>query len=238
MNATEDSMSEQRKAVAYLRVSGLGQAGEDRGGLDRQREKVAAYASARGLAVEAWFEDLGVSGTRELDDRPGLSALVERVRGNGIRVVLVERLDRLARDLVVQELLLRDLEEVGVRVETADEGAVDRDDPTRTLIRQVLGAVAEYDRKMVVLKLRAARQRKRRREGRCEGRKFYGEKPGETAVLEAIATLRSTGASWAAVAAELNARGLRNRFGRPWTRSRACQAFLAARRARRPGRAR
>ncbi|MFI5397922.1 MAG: recombinase family protein [Candidatus Binatia bacterium] len=52
------------------------------------------------------YRDEGVSGTRDLDDREGLSDLLARIRSNGVRVVLVERADRLARDLIVGELIL------------------------------------------------------------------------------------------------------------------------------------
>ena len=49
-------------------------------------------------------------------------------------------------------------------------------DPTRKLIRQVLGAVAEFEKENLVLKLRAARQRKRRLTGeKVEGRKSVTE---------------------------------------------------------------
>lgn len=48
------------------------------------------------------------------------------------------------------------------------------DDPTRTLIRQVLGAIAQFEKSVIVLKLRAARERVRKSKGRCEGRKPFG----------------------------------------------------------------
>jgi hypothetical protein len=46
-------------------------------------------------------------------------------------------------------------------------------DPTRILVRQMMGAVAQYEKSQIVLKLRGARMRKRAKEGRCEGRKPY-----------------------------------------------------------------
>jgi hypothetical protein len=49
-------------------------------------------------------------------------------------------------------------------------------DPTSKPIRQILGAVAEFDKAMTVAKLRGARDRVRRREGKCEGRKSYAER--------------------------------------------------------------
>ena len=85
-----------------------------------------------------------MSGTKELDDREGLSELLARIRSNGVRVVIVERADRLARDLLVGEVILNQFRELGVRVIAADGGTeltAGDDDPTRVVIRQVLGAV-------------------------------------------------------------------------------------------------
>jgi DNA invertase Pin-like site-specific DNA recombinase len=83
----------------------------------------------------------------------------------------------LAHDLIVGELILNQFRELGVRVIAADGGTeltVGDDDPTRTLIRQVLGAVAQFEKAVIVSKLKAARVRQRRATGRCEGRKPYG----------------------------------------------------------------
>lgn len=93
------------------------------------------------------------------------------------------------------------------------------DDPTRVLIRQVLGAVAQSEKSVIVAKLRAARLRQRRMNGRCEGRKPYGTKPGEAAVLERMRQLarkprRAKRLSLDAIAAQLNAEGLPTRSGK------------------------
>ena len=63
----------------------------------------------------------------------------------------------------------------GVSVLSATDGDLLEDDPTRKLVRQVLGAIAEYDKTMLVLKLKAARDRKKAKAGKCEGRKSYHE---------------------------------------------------------------
>ena len=96
------------------------------------------------------------------------------------------------------------------------------DDPTRKLIRQVLGAVAEFEKRVLVLKLRAARERVRKRTGRCEGRKPYGTHSGERVVIARMRQLRrkpvkGRRASFAAVATSLNGEGHRNRAGRVWS---------------------
>ena len=170
------------------------------------------------------FSDLGVSGTKELADRPGLAALLDRLESNGVRTVIVERADGLARDLIVQEVIVGQFAKIGARILTSD--GVDLtaydDDPTRRLIRQVLGDVAEFDKRILVLKLRAARERRRARGERVKGVKPYGYFPAEQATLDRMRQLRrkppkGRRLSIAAVAERLNAEGHRNRAGREWS---------------------
>ena len=214
-------------AVAYLRCSGLGQADGDT--WDRQRASITKYASRQGLTVADgdWFQDVGVSGTKDMGDRPGLAALLDRVESNGVRVVLVENATRLARDLLVSEVILQQLRDAGCTVIDCDSGTnlVDDadDDPTRRLIRQVLGAVAEFDRRVTVLKLRAARERIRRRGSRCEGRKPYGSRPGESVVIDRIRELHRKPhgrdrMSYQEIADILNREERPTRTGKPWTK--------------------
>ncbi len=215
-------MSNSTKAVSYLRVSGKGQVEGD--GFPRQREAVERFASRNGFELVGEYRDEGVSGTRELDDREGLSELLARIRSNGVRVVLVERADRLARDLIVGELILGQLRDLDVRVIAADSGTeltANDGDPTRVLIRQVLGAVAQFEKAVIVSKLKAARMRMRRATGRCEGRKPYGDRPGEADVIEVMRQLRrkprgGKRLSFAAIAKALNTRGVASRSGKPW----------------------
>jgi DNA invertase Pin-like site-specific DNA recombinase len=212
-----------QQAVTYLRVSGKGQRLGD--GFPRQRDVISRFAKAHGYVLADEFSDTGISGTRELEDRPGLAALLDRVEHNGVKTVLVESASRLARDLMVQEVIISQLRQGGVRVVAADSGTdltVSDDDPTRTLIRQVLGAVSQFEKSVLVLKLRAARQRIRRFRGHCEGAKSYGSYPGEAVMVERMRQLRrkpvkGRRASLAAIASTLNAEGFRNRAGRPWS---------------------
>ena len=210
------------EALAYLRVSGKGQINGD--GFPRQREAIRRYAKAGGIEVIEEYRDEGVSGTKDLDHRDGLSDLMAHIHTNGVRLVLVEWADRLARDLMVSEILLAEFRKLGVQVVAADSGTdltVSDDDPTRKLIRQVLGAVAEFDKSVLVAKLKAARIRKRRVSGRCEGRKPFGTRPGEAETLALIRRLRRKprgGArlSFDAIAARLNEMNVRTRSGKRW----------------------
>lgn len=213
-----------RKAVSYLRCSGLGQVDGDT--WDRQSAAIAKYAKHHGLEVVDEFRDAGVSGAKDLDSRPGLGALIDRIESNGVRVVLVENATRLARDLMVSEVILQQLTTLGCKVVATDSGTdltADTDDPTRRLIRQVLGAVAEFDRRVTVMKLRAARERKRSRGERCEGRKPFGTLPGEPETLARIRELRrkppyGRRRSIQKICDALNTEGLSTRTGKPWTK--------------------
>jgi hypothetical protein len=79
-----------------------------------------------------------------------------------------------------------------------------------------MGAIAQYDKAMVVQKLRSARQRIKSRGEACEGRKPFGYYAGETETLARIAAFHAEGHTATAIARELNGAGLKPRSGRHW----------------------
>jgi DNA invertase Pin-like site-specific DNA recombinase len=198
------------ECVSYIRVSGESQA--DKGGPDRQRKVIAAWAKRAKATVLREYADLGVSGTVQGDDRPGTLALFTDLAAAGGKppVVVIERADRLARDLIAGELILQRLRELGVTVIIAETGQpLNGDDtPTGKLVRQILGAVSEFDKSSIVSKLKQARIAKRATTGRCEGRKPYGYHPGEQAGLTMLLECREKGMSPGATAKCLNAAGI------------------------------
>lgn len=212
-----------KRAVSYLRVSGKGQVSGD--GFPRQRAAVKRYAKRARLDLVAEYRDEGVSGTNELTDRPGLAALLDHLESNGVRVVIVERADRLARDLIVSEIILSQLRDRGVQVlDSIGTDLSDNTDPQKNLMRQVLASFAEYDKAITVLKLRAARDRLSRAAGRrIEGRKAFGYYEGEEEALQIIRRLRrkprgkgKRRMSYAAIAETLTARAVPTRTGGDW----------------------
>jgi Resolvase, N terminal domain len=82
---------------------------------------------------------------------------------------------------MVQEVGHAKLRERGIDLIAADS-FID-DTPTAKLVRQVLGAISEFDKAMTVAKLRGARERKRREAGKCEGRKSHAERNPELVAL-------------------------------------------------------
>ncbi|MDB4778236.1 recombinase family protein [bacterium] len=210
------------KAFSYLRVSGKSQV--DGHGFPRQRQVIAQYAKANKIVIAAEFMDEGISGTKDIVDRDGLAALFDRIEANGVRCVLVERADRLARDLLISEIINARFRDLGVTVVEAASGTeltADDADPTKVLIRQILGAIAEFDKNVIVKKLRAARDRKRSFSGRCEGQKPFGSTPHETMILDRILKLRrkprnGRRMSFQKIADQLNEQQFYARSGKPW----------------------
>lgn len=199
------------KAFVYLRVSSLGQVSGD--GFERQRESVERFAAGRGFEVEREFVE-EISGTTEGFDRPVWNELMACIRANGVRAILIERADRLARDLIAGELMLRECRKLSVKVfetEGGSELTVESKEPTQVLVRQILGAVAEFDRVCTVQKLRAARLRMRARGERCEGGKPFGFRDGEKEVVARVLALRQEDKTIAEIAEVLNAEGLKPR---------------------------
>jgi DNA invertase Pin-like site-specific DNA recombinase len=137
--------------------------------------------------------------------RPGFATMLEYMLGNGARIVLVENASRFARDLAVQLVGHDMLKSKGISLIPVDAPNHFTDEtPTATMVRQILGSVSEFEKTSLVLKLRAARDRKRRETGHCEGRPVV---PAE--VIEAARAAHARGLSLRKVAAELVARGFK-----------------------------
>ena len=170
---------------------------------------------ANGYRIVRWFQE-GISGTAEGIDRPAFTEMKEALLANGVRTVIIERLDRIARDVIIQESILKDLTKRGFELISAAEPDLCSNDPYRSAMRQMLGVFAELDRKTIVLKLRAARDRVRAKTGHCEGRKAYGHREGERAILDRIKSLHGAGATWEAIANTLNADSVKTRKGTKW----------------------
>jgi DNA invertase Pin-like site-specific DNA recombinase len=201
-------------AYAYLRVSGKGQLEGD--GFTRQLAAIKKHAAANETKIVRVFREEGVSGKTELEGRVALKEMLEALASNGAKTVIIERLDRLARDLMVQENIIADLRKRGFTLISVVEPDLCSNDPSRVLMRQIFGSIAQYDRAMTVAKLRGARERMRTAKGRCEGRKPYGVRDGESEVLERMKTLRLGGMAVDKIAVALNAEGARPRAGQQW----------------------
>ncbi len=207
-------------AIAYLRTSSAANVGADKDSDQRQRDAIAAFATRTGYMLVDVFYDAAVSGADPIDIRPGFAEMLKRIEGNGVRTIIVETASRFARDLMVQEVGHAMLRGRGIDLIAADNpGSFIDDTPTAKLVRQVLGAISEFDKAMTVAKLRGARERKRRETGKCEGRKSHAElRPELVAMVRRLRRSRPKGRqrSLRAISAELAAQGIVNEHGRPF----------------------
>lgn len=215
------------KGIAYIRVSTERQA-EEGYGLDVQERAVKAWARREGHRLTRVVREEGVSGT--LDDRPGLAEVLGALRDREAVGVVVPRLDRLARDLIVQESLLAEFWRGGWDVWSATPSEAhylmdDPEDPSRTLIRQVLGAVSQYERAMIRLRLASGRRRKGETGGYAFGAPPLGYRSVDNAlvkdadeqrVLRRMRALKREGQSLRQIGDTLLAEGLQPKRGERW----------------------
>ena len=216
--------------IGYLRVSTDAQA-EHGFGLQVQEDAIRAWTKAQGFKLISIHSDEGVSGSNGLDTRVALPEAIAAVREHKALGIVVYRLDRLARDLVLQETLLAEVRRMGADVfstSAAEAGYLtdDPDDPSRKLIRQILGAVSEYERGMIKLRLRAGRRRKAAEGGYAFGSPPYGKQSiegvlvneeAEMAVLVRMRQMQHEGVSLRQIARTFNDEGVpAKRVGSRW----------------------
>lgn len=215
---------EMQKAVAYLRTSSAANVGADKDSDKRQLAAINAFAKASGFEIVGAYYDAAVSGADPVTERPGFMDMLARVVSNGAKTILVESPDRFARDLAVQLAGHDMLKGMGIALIPATApDFFTADTPTAVLVRQVLGAIAQFEKASTVAKLAAARKRKREATGKCEGRKSHAElRPDMVALAK---SLRHAGAgrkpkrgvlSLRGIAAELAAQGHFSASGKPF----------------------
>jgi DNA invertase Pin-like site-specific DNA recombinase len=145
----------------------------------------------------------------------------------------VAKLDRLARALGVQETVLAVAWRAGAKVFSADTGEILQDDPSdpmRTLLRQVVGAVAEFERALIAKRLRDGRAAKAAAGKHAVGEYAFGTRgagegrdrdaapdEAEQMTVARIVELRNSGASLRAIVARLDSEGLKPRRAAHWS---------------------
>lgn len=128
-------------------------------GLDVQRSHIAKFAEQHDYAVLRCFAEEGVSGAES--NRAMWSNLIVFLAQNpDIQTVIILRLDRLARDLMLQETMLAELMKKGIRLVSVDEPDLCSSDPTRTMYRQIRGAISQFERSLISTRLRQGRLKK------------------------------------------------------------------------------
>lgn len=219
-------------AVGTIRVS------TDRQDLgpEAQRRAIEDFAAREGITVVAWFEDIGVSGASELDQRPGLMAAIEALRTHGAGCLIAHKRDRLARDPYTALCIERAAKAQGARVLTAD-GRANGESEDDAFMRGIDDLFAARERAMIRARTKAALAAKKAR-GERVGTVPYGYSAdadgrlvaddAEQAVLALVRELHAAGMSSRKIAAELTARGILSRAGKPFLSASLCRLVATA----------
>lgn len=197
-------------AVIYTRFSPRKNADESES-CETQEGICRKFAEEKGYTIAAVFHDKDVSGADEY--REQLWQAIEALSKDG--VLLVFKRDRLARNVYLSEQINRAVEGKGAAI-IAVSGDVIGNGPEQIMIRQVLAAVSEYERKMIASRTSFA-MRQHQRNGRRMGRFApYGyildhrdksrliEAPGEQEAIKVIKSMRGKGKKPGEIAKYLN----------------------------------
>ena len=192
-----------------------------------QRRAIEKWAQGQGVTVDAWFTD-SAPGSTPIAKRPGLQDALAQLGPESVLVVY--RLDRLARDLELQIRLFRIVTSAGARiVSTMDEGTINgpgEDDPDAEFLRNLQGALAQRERGVLALRIRDGVRAKK-----AQGRKWNANAPfghrwtpdgklaenvAEQRTIRMVIELHDQGLSYRSIIAQLKHRRRVNRAGGPF----------------------
>ena len=208
------------RCALYVRVSTGPQV--EGNSLGTQRRQLLRYAEARGYSVVDFYVDAGLSGKNM--ERPELQHLLADARARKLDVVLVARVDRISRSLPDLVGLVGVLREHGVEFAAVDQD-FDTTDPVGLLTLHMLGSFAQFERELMVDRVKEAHlSRLKTRDWSC-GPVPYGyrkvdgrlvEKPEQAEVVRRIFRLYLEMRSFRGVARRLSEEAVPAPRGKKW----------------------
>lgn len=215
------------RAVIYVRISELTDATTSP---ERQLADCQAYAEGRDWEVSDTFEDLDISGTKDLSKRAGLASALDVVKRGDADVLIVAKLDRLARSLVTFSAVVADLQEHGAVLVSVAEG-LDFGSPGGRMVANVLATFAQFESESIGARVASAKRHLSEQGKWPGGRRPFGWEPvehesgkgyvlalhpEEGPILHKMAEAVLSGEPVNAVAADLNRRGITTAIGKDW----------------------
>lgn len=164
-----------KNAVGYIRVSTEGQVGDDKFGIDSQKQSILLYANENGYNIVEWFIDKAVSGVK--DNRPELDKILygTDVTNPPYEAVIVAKSDRMARDIKLYFYYLYTLEKKNIKLLSVCE-QFDDDNGLSGIYRSIMLFVAEQERRNIAMRTSGGRRIKAKAGGYSGGRSPYGYK--------------------------------------------------------------
>ncbi len=183
-----------KRVALYLRVSTSEQT------VENQQRELAAVVARHGWNVVATFIDAGISGTKGRDKRPGYDRLCRGIARREFDQVAAWSVDRLGRSLQELVAFLGELHAKGVDLYLHQQG-LDTSTPAGKAMFQMMGVFAEFERAMIVERVKAGLSR-----ARSQGKRIG--RPSLPADKEAIVRRLLTGGTGIVKAARLAAVGV------------------------------
>jgi site-specific DNA recombinase len=165
--------SESTQAIGYVRNSTSNQ--QKGGTIIYQQRAIYSFGTSNNILVKSMFSDEAVSGTVELSKRKGVLELIGFLETHReIKILIIYSLDRIARDLWIQEQFILLMKKYNIQILSLREPDFFGSDPTRTFIRQMLGATSQYEKTLITSRTIAGRINKARSGKFSGGRIPYG----------------------------------------------------------------
>ena len=209
-----------KRVIAYTRVSTDGQVGEDKFGLQAQKEAIEEYCRKNELEIIRWYTDEGESGAKE---RPGFDEIIfGEVFNPPVEMVIVAKSDRVARDINVyyyykMMLMKKDIQLVSIAEDFGQFGVFS------SMLEAFTLCVAEMERQNITKRTSGGRKLKAAKGGYSGGRAPYGYhvkngkleiSPEEAEVVRVIFKERKKGKTLRDIVAVLKEMGIKNRKGK------------------------
>ena len=176
------------KIAVYVRVSTKKQ--DEANQLPRLRE----IAANRGYEIYKEYSD---EASAKDANRPAWKELMQDAADHKFDAILVTKLDRVMRSLVQLNITMSNLQTYGVKLICADIGEIDFTTPMGKVQMQIIGAIAEWEREIIVQRTKEGLEA-RRAKGVRLGRKRRDDIP-----IDTIVTLRISGKSWKSISKDL-----------------------------------
>ena len=178
------------RVAVYARVSTKDQSTKG------QVDQLTSYCQARGWSDVAVSRDDGISGVR--DNRPELDRLRQGMANGEFDAIVVFKMDRLGRSLGMILRLWDEADAAGVRVIVIDQG-IDTSTPAGRLQRNMLAALAEFERELILERTRAGIAR-----ARTLGKRFGAPRKISEAVAREVRARRDRGESLRMISQRMN----------------------------------
>ena len=145
-----------KRAVAYCRVSTDGQVGEDKFGIEAQREQIKEYCEKNDIEVSQWFIDEGVSGTAK--KRPAFDKILGgEVTNPPVQYIIVAKADRIARDINLYYAYKSMLKDLDLEILSVAEDWSAQDKLTAMIIENFMAVAAEIERENIGIRTSGGR---------------------------------------------------------------------------------